>query len=1527
MTTTAHHRQRLFAVIAALVAILPLDGSSAQRIRIVAPGRPASAGPASTGAILQPSQEAESLIARAKEGIQRSDWKLAIDSLQRIVDLGGEHVLKVNDHRYESARMQAHRQIAALPAAGLQAYRTLNDGEAAALLEKARDQHDPVMLRTVVDRLLLTSSGDEAAVMLAEWLMDEGRFSEASTLLRTVRLVYPDSDLPGWLIPCRLSECFAAMGQYGRAEEMLSRAMGAQGGALIPQERVQRIRQFISRRQTAQPAETTITWPMVLGNVSRNGRLPGVDPSLLEQHCMTYTLPLAEPREGFTAAEELAVKMSFVPGRIMVTDGNVLITKAVRGLIALDPDSLTRIWTSEPPADPVETANDERVLTQYGNLGMSSNTRSLEVVLAAATSANADVTIAGDKALTITYPTSAFPLLPGLQTTEQGLILRMGGMGSVRAWPNRVTAYAIRDGSLLWQSDTTGLTGVTTAPAEETVCQFLAAPIPVVDILLAPCQVNNDLYLAALDPSNGKHRWHVYVCGMEPMGPVAPFSSLRLTVADDVAFVTTGQGLVVAVDVASRCVLWAARYPRAESVDFSWTTEAAVAVGDMLVCAPLDSKNVFCIDRATGESRWEISRAGVTRLLGTDGTHVWAAGNEVQMIDAMTGKPVWAKPCPQPTGRGVIAGDRIYLPGADGLVAFYAMSGEPVPLTQTNGPLVAGLFAWEGALYSIGLSEIRRYPDLVNGYRQAVARCQSDPANPSKAIRLAWLELLRNEPAAALAALEKLPENLKAEDLRRYEQVAHLRVRSLLAVASDERTTAEKAVACLEQARAVAESPEDRIETALALGDHFVRHAEPMKACRQYLSLALSAAGDEMVSLEQGFSQRARLLANRRMAEAASRLSAGERDTLLMHSRRFLSEAVSKRDTEGLLWLSESDAAGEASHEAKMRLAAWSIEDLQFERAESLLREVLSHAQPPAQQAEAAARLASIFLLPAELHLPVSALELLDRLEREWAGVELPSEILLDPLESSARKDGEALGKTTAAGIAKELRQRLDRKMLEQRKAWMTPFRLAGARAVRKTAGENAWPLITRNEGNEATRATMVWLVENKRVAARRSEDQTNLWQADLKLPGQAAIDVAAETAALRTAPNILTLGQDTSNAWVGPVASGPVDGQTLILNSSFGLHAVGLLTGRRLWSRPFEAPYAPETVASDLWVWVHDGHLITLDGSNRLEVARASDGNRILWNRVMPQRQWRIVRARGQYVVAADRSLQKVDLFRLADGGHIGQCKFSQPKGLAGTINLLLFDDVICGPVSNNEVAAFEVIAPGSERWRATLPEQLSQIFKPAPDLVAVSDQGGKLQLHEASTGRSRRQPMLPPCPEGAIDGALIDGVLYLIGYQSRPRITATRPQEFQPWTYCLAAVRAEDGRILWQRDNVAPGTYLTGDILRASSNAIPLAAVVRRFPETAADSGASKAQEVNIARMDRSRSAPMIELTVVDKSTGRSIGQPLATPLPEGTRSAPVLDVLALPGEIVVRAGPYTIRFGMNASAPGATAEKGGK
>ena len=114
-------------------------------------------------ATIEESAPINNLIKRARQGIERRDWKFAIDSLQRIIDQPQAVLLERSPGLYESARRFAVRELSDLPPEGLAAYRILYDGRARAGLERAVADHDVAGLRRIVDRYLLTGCGDNAA--------------------------------------------------------------------------------------------------------------------------------------------------------------------------------------------------------------------------------------------------------------------------------------------------------------------------------------------------------------------------------------------------------------------------------------------------------------------------------------------------------------------------------------------------------------------------------------------------------------------------------------------------------------------------------------------------------------------------------------------------------------------------------------------------------------------------------------------------------------------------------------------------------------------------------------------------------------------------------------------------------------------------------------------------------------------------------------------------------------------------------------------------------------------------------------------------------------------------------------------------------------------------------------------------------------------------------------------------------------------------------------------------------------------
>ncbi len=1459
----------------------------------------ATAEPAdNTAAIIQTSEEANTLLARAEEGIQRQDWKLTVDSLQRIIELPGEHLLTSDRQIYESARNYAQRRIASLPPAGLEAYRTIHDGEAAALLNQARDRHDIDLLRTIANKYLLSRYGDDTAVTLADWLVDEDRVSEAAAYLRQVHELYPDSDLPPWVIPARLAVCAAAMGQNRRAHEILGDLRQLPATEPLIQ-RIKMIQAFIDEGPSASgAAQQKNGWPIAMGGPERRGMMPSVIPAFPRHVIWNVPLPMRDDDLDSERLRQYALSQHLPPTRYAVTDGQTLLINGEADLIALDAASLTVRWSTK--GRPTEINPLRMAYMQTTESLRPDVARQLEnqpvVWRMLYDHVGAGISLAHGMALTLEWNTDppAPSSIVGPPAQRPGRVNFVDGVTNMEA--NRVVAYSIADGQRLWAS--AGLSDeseATTITAGDV--QFLAVPMVVGNLLLVPCRIQTDLYVLLLDPKNGKRVDKIYICGYGGR-TFSALSCLEPCLSDGIAFVQTGAGAIAALDTMDWSIRWISRYERKpEGAAGGWLPTPLIGVADVVLAAPTDADQLICFDRMTGRPLWQIPREDFLYLLGATERHAWLVGKQVRMIEVENGRTLWQAEAAEPTGRGALTDERIYLPTTKGLLAYKTDTGDPIALEQpdTARPL-GNLLVWDRALYSVSSTEVSKYPDLEQGYAEAVAAHQADPTDVRRAVRLAWLEWSQDRPAEALRVLDGLPETLQQQDERQYRIINQLRVRLLLESATAKGVTPTQARAYLTEAANIAIDAEDRIRTTLALADHERDEGAWSAACQHYLSLVLSPLGDELVGAELDLQRRVRLTAAQHIAELTERLTPAERNALDQQLHAWELKAVEQHDEQALRWLVESTPLNETTCRAALQLGIWMSQDLRNESAEYYYQYVLRHASTSTLAAEATARLARLYLEPDELHLPLTASTLLDKLEHEYTAELLPADIL-DPAGTELGRQGrKPIGVTQ---IVAALRAVIDKQILAAHRASAEPLNLSALAqtfAIKNFA--NACPLVVGGPRPEALTDKMLLLVEGKRLEARQAGDGTLLWPADLKLLGDPAIEPRLEV---------------TQEMFVADrrvyQARGVLEGQTLMVNTSYGLHAVGLLTGRRLWARPFDPPFVAaqsrDPSGYDSWVWASGGYVACVDAQGRLEVAPADRGDAILWRCRRPTRNWYAVRCRGEHVVAVDRFLQTADIFRLADGRYLGECQFHQDRDPRLWTNLSLFDNVICGPVSQHEVAAFEMAVPGIERWRTTMPGPLSQIFKPNADLLAIADRAGFLRIIDPANGRSILQTNVTACRNGVIDGVIIDRVLYVYGYQQRE----VNPARFENQRWAIAAIDLEDGKTIWQRSDWPAATYLSPEVLSLSTNAIPVVAFI---PKSVGQDIVLQELQQQFPKLPLRDYAGLLEVRLVDKANGQDLGSKTLVPM-QGRPSSylPILDVQAWPDQLSIMVGSLRIQL----------------
>jgi hypothetical protein len=185
-------------------------------------------------------------------------------------------------------------------------------------------------------------------------------------------------------------------------------------------------------------------------------------------------------------------------------------------------------------------------------------------------------------------------------------------------------------------------------------------------------------------------------------------------------------------------------------------------------------------------------------------------------------------------------------------------------------------------------------------------------------------------------------------------------------------------------------------------------------------------------------------------------------------------------------------------------------------------------------------------------------------------------------------------------------------------------------------------------------------------------------------------------------------------------------------------------------------------------------------------------------------------------------------------------------------------------------------------------------------------------VQLVDPRTGKRHMAPVrVQACAEGVVDGTLENGILYVCGFKKRSSGAADADQ--QRWG--LAAIRAADATVLWDRGDLGPRPCLDQDVLESAANAIPVAVLMPANEGNRQFHGGVRAG-----------AGGRLELSLLDKATGKSIGEKIGAPVDAEAGAARILSVQVRPGEVQVTAGtarmlfPFESPGGKAASQPAA-------
>jgi outer membrane protein assembly factor BamB len=1522
------------------------------------------------------------LLQRAEEGIARADWKLVIDSLQRVIDdpegaLVAAAASPVSDTArvangagddgmlYESARRQATRVIASLPPEGLRAYRLFYDGQAKRLFDRARAEHDPAALRLIASRYLITQYGDDASELLASWALDEGRPGEALALLTDVLELVPDRDVPEQLVVGKLAAAYAMLGQNDQSSAIVAAYQGrvddpATGPTpLSVGPRNISTPDWLIRMSDGGCRMWDVGWRMsddgcaadrehlrhptsLIPHPSSYRPAPPLTPSLVEAAPWFYELPGTTADLWRRIYDDDPAAALVLPSSQFVSDGTRLFVRISAGrsqsgsgadasageaVTALDLQDLMVSWESSQRR---QGRSVRAILDRRAGRGAPGQ-RNFPGVASAAAQPQAE--------RVEDYIGGAISIAHGLVFTVE----RGGAGGGLDAQnapaafpPNfapagrrstggnpmatRLVAYDARSGELRWQRGAGG------DPDDELIdVQFRAAAIAVGDHVWAPYFKQSDLFIAVLNPTDGSLVRSVLLgSAREPLNPVAP--TLLLAVSDGLVYVPSGYGALFALDAADATVRWACQYergnrprrdPRTAPVT-AWLPSPPVVAGGLVLLAATDHRELLAFSAGSGEFRWSAAVEHGSYVIAADSTRVWLGGRNISCLSVADGKPVWAtRLIAVPTGRGVVSGELVFVPTSEGLLSLDAATGaaigvQPTPPSQT--PL-GDLLCVGTALFSVDPSSVRKFPDLERTHAAALARRETLPTDPSAAMQLAWVELLRGEPGRADEVLQQISTAALAKDPHRMDSFARVRVETAIALAGKAASGSAEALQWLQVADAVALTGADRLRCRLAIADQHIAGGRYAEAYGNLVQLGLSAEADQMVPVYGGESVEttARTQIVERLRELHAKLNTEQTSRLDDEINRQLSEASSafgppvggqdgrevRKARAKLQALAYLPTVGSVARRALLELADWERRQLRFERAEQFLLEGARNRFDPSA---VAAFLGLCELYGRSAQDQISALmPCLAELEKRFGSEPIPQEYSAPPAPAAAQS------RPLVAEWVAQVRSAIPSAV---RDAFLSSPNGKGADPVerRELSNDAVWAyhaaegsylgrivrvepegspllrdriLLYRSDGVlECLSAGSEGLADRLIRRPADSADGELLWQTRLRLPEE----FAESTLVTPGAPGPLE-----------PARRAVTDGQIVVLNGADGLFAVGLVTGRRLWMRPHDTPpwRVGDMYKRDQSMAAADGLLAATPRQGRLTLMRMIDGSTV-WERDLRGEPvdaiWMSADrpAGADRVITADAARQRVHLFDRADGRLVKRILFQQADPSQPIFRLVsrrAGTGMIVGPESSGATRGVVAVgdALGDVVWRVELDKPPVQLFQPKEGYVGIGLGQGMVRIVDADNGET----VLERQVSGAYDvtgGVLFDGLLVL-------RVDAIRGQkQSEPAgrSAQLTALDVATGEEVWRREDISslPDSDPGAPGLRIEDGVIP--ALVETMQAEVTPSGVAT---------PRMRTA----LVLIDARTGRNLG--LGADLTStGMGGRFTGDVVMRPGAVIV-------------------------
>ncbi len=676
---------------------------------------------------------------RCEKRIAKGEWNDAVAILGELLadESFQDYLIPYNSRRFGSLRSRTESILGAIDSKHLESYRLKYGIRARKMLDKGIETDDLTLLKKTSARFFFTDAGAEATMLLGHLELSNGQPSAAQSHFAKL-LRFPDvAQKFEPEVSILAATCQLLGGNEENAKKTLVALKRKSPNATVTlmdqsypifnedDQAVTWLTSIIGDSPLSQTAAIS-QWLMFRGNPARTGRTGTGFPLLVPRWEQRLVGSIAEQELIQSYVRELIEESRApTPAPQPLVVGSTIVLRNSKQMYGVDFETGIRKWTYPPPLAWNRDLDDEKITVAESQ---KIKQRAIQDSLFGQSSSD------GRYVFTIPFPgATSNDYLSSFENAATSDPL------DERRFNELVAIDAENSGALKWRVG--GSTGLDEPKLAE--AYFLGESLPFEGTLYCACLQNEIVKLVALDTKTGKLKWSQQLAATT----AASFTSDHLrrlagvspSCADGTIICLTGTGAVVAVDIATRSLMWGFEFRKpdrkteaigddevySESLSNVWRDSQVTISNGLVLITPVSSRELLCLDANEGTRVWfeddgfiprKVSRETALYLAGIEKSKAILVGQKnIRAIELFTGKTAWETATiahGMPSGRGYIGDGCLYLPTTNKRVIRVDLATGKILDAIVTGRILGNLIRFQGDVISQSADRACSWPEL-----------------------------------------------------------------------------------------------------------------------------------------------------------------------------------------------------------------------------------------------------------------------------------------------------------------------------------------------------------------------------------------------------------------------------------------------------------------------------------------------------------------------------------------------------------------------------------------------------------------------------------------------------------------------------------------------------------------------------------------------------------------------------------------------------------------------------------------------